>query len=585
MKDQKKLKLLSFRLEHLNGIKVVELTPDILQNDLIQIKGEIGQGKSSLAKGLITSLGDNQFSKKDELAEGFIAESIIIDGEQTVYLGVKTKKNKKGEIKAETLLYSKDKDGKHYTPVIDGKKATAKDYMQMINEGIAFKRDDLFSENQKTHREFIEKMFGAELKALNIDEVLKRIKDAKENQDSKRALADANGAFKSTFKEEGYEVEDLAAISLVDIEGIRKNITSKELEKDRLVREPETNYKLVKAEKEAEKAERLNKIKDKGLEVQNSMRSITDKLNKEYNSELEKYKTTKADSEAKAEEYSKTKQTILDFPILADAEKEKYIGILDKAYSNYKVEMLPEPKKPNTITFEFGSVNIPEHPEEEYKPLIEKRKQLADEYKQLDEKPLDLPSIENVDTSEIDAEINKLEVSLKGAENTNNLVRRYGIWEDWIEAKGLYQKEIDILRKLYCKINTGVEGLEIVPKVTNTGRIEIWMMYNGSYDTKFFANSTKEMRHITGNQSYSTSQKAIIGLLLQAARLDLKPKALRLAIIDDVPLYTEAGVKILEKIQTEKDLKLITTYTSSEYDKDSIEDGTIIIEGGEVFFN
>lgn len=585
MKDQKKLTLLSFKLENLNGIKVVELTPDILQNDLIQIKGEIGQGKSSLAKGLITSLGDNQFSKKDELAEGFIAESIIIDGEQTIYLGVKTKKNKKGEIKAETLLYSKDKDGKHYTPVIDGKKATAKDYMQMINEGIAFKRDDLFSENQRTHREFIEKMFGAELKALNIDEVLDRIKSAKENQDSKRALADANGAFKSVFEEEGYSTDELAAMVSVDIEGIRENITSKKLEKDRLTREPETNYKLVKAKKEAEKSEKLNKIKDKGLEVQNSMRSITDKLNKTYNSELEKYKTSKADSEAKGEEYRKTKEAITNFPILSSADKETYLEMLNKAYSSYKVEVLPEPKRPNVITFEFGSINIPENAEPEYKDLINKRKQFAAEYKQIEEKPLELPNIENVDTSEIDAEINKLEVSLKGAENTNRLVERYGIWENWIEAKGLYQKEIDVLRKLYCKIDTGVEGLEIVPKVTNSGRIEIWMMYNGLYDTTFFNNSKKEMRHITGNQAYSTSQKAIIGLLLQAARLDLKPKALRLAIIDDVPLYTEAGVKILEKIQTEKDLKLITTYTSSDYDKDSIEDGTVIIEGGEVFFN
>jgi hypothetical protein len=82
---------------------------------------------------------------------------------------------------------------------------------------------------------------------------------------------------------------------------------------------------------------------------------------------------------------------------------------------------------------------------------------------------------------------------------------------------------------------------------------------------------------------YSSFQRSAIGVMLQAARLNLKPKALRLAIVDDVA-FTSKGLAVLARLCSDLNIQLITSKTA-DYDKKNIGDGEIIVENGEVFFN
>ena len=121
--------------------------------------------------------------------------------------------------------------------------------------------------------------------------------------------------------------------------------------------------------------------------------------------------------------------------------------------------------------------------------------------------------------------------------------------------------------------------MKIVPRDTESGKVEVWVMYDGAYAPEYFGNPNKQQRFMF---DYSSFQRTIIGLLLQAARLDLKPKALRIAFIDDVA-FTKRDVSVLSDIAEKLNLKLITAWTH-EADKDNLIDGQVLVEGGEVFF-
>ena len=183
------------------------------------------------------------------------------------------------------------------------------------------------------------------------------------------------------------------------------------------------------------------------------------------------------------------------------------------------------------------------------------------------------------DTKAVDAKIADLKASKEKAERENELFDRYAKWCAWIEAKGKYEKELNTLRKMYERIDTGVEGLKIVPNATDTDKIEVWIMYDGRYDKDFFLNPNGESRYIF---QYSSFQRSAIGVMLQAARLNLKPKALRLAIVDDVA-FTQKGLAVLSKLCTDLDVQLITCRTD-DIDRSQVKDGEVLMENGEAFF-
>lgn len=585
--EQQQVHIIGLRAEGYKAIKTVVLTPDLFEGRLVKVVGEIGSGKSSLTELVQIALsGSDAIAKKDALKSGFISEVQILDGEHKLFMGARVREIIKGENKGapvfETFLFEKDRDGKPFVPVIDGRKATASDYMNMLHTDITFNMPVLFSNNQTEHRKLLEGLFKEELQKLGIEAVISRIEQAKKRQDNTRAICEANGAFKTTFEEEGWKIEDLALLQRVDIEKVRADITAKEIEKDRMVRSSADAVELEKS--------KLQLVRDSELrEIQTKVTAVTEQireLNEGKKAEYEKLKAESYKWQLKYEEivfsFTRAFEYIDSFPI-EEVAKTAIKNIVSGQKSKQILALgdePPVPTEPRTIPIVGGIPQLETPFDDEYAPMVQSRLDLMKQYRELQSMPLPVQEVKEVDTTAIDEAILTLKAKRDSAEKNNQFVARYGYWDTWIEAKGLYEKEIDVLRKLYGKVNTGVEGLIIDPQPTATGRIEIWLKYNGMYDADFFGNDIKEHRFLF---EYSNFQRSVIGLLLQASRLNLKDKVLRMAFIDDISV-TKKSIDMIERVCAEFDLKLWTSFAKDDYDKDNIVDGEIIVENGEIFF-
>ena len=558
------MEIIGFEAGNYNTIKVVRLTPDILSKKFIQVVGESGAGKSSVLELLKVPIsGTDAIKKKTILEKGFFTEAQLLDGDLNVYIGAKVSEyqrgDKAGEPKFEFYLYSLDENGKQYQPIIDGVAATASEYTKLLTTDLTFKMADMFSENQSTHRKLVESLFSDELKAMKADELVASIESKKKERDNTRILCQSQGAYMERFKEEGFSEEKLKMIAPVDVTEIDKKITDLVLKKDRLERSGKDAHDLTVMSIDRERDRKIQELKDEGNRLVD---------------ELRKDRAAKDDTYAKA--FKKYEESQAQYII--EKEKGREIVGLVQAYfvrpSDSVVKAIND-----EMTHKLKLIDTKEPVREpDDKVLLGKIKTLRDKVENF---PLPVyPQIEAVDTTDIDKEIAVLNDQKISAAKTNSLYKRYQLWLSWIEAKAHYESELDKLRKLYASINTGVEGLSVVPTETDSGKIEIWMMYNGVYDPEFFHNEHAEMRHLF---AYSSFQRSVIGVILQSARLDLKKKALRLAIVDDVA-FTEKGIRILADLCEKFNIKLIAGRTIAPSAK-SLDDSQILVEGGEIFFN
>jgi len=586
--EQQQVHILGLRAQGYKSIQAVTLQPDIFAGKLVKVVGEIGNGKSSLLELLQIALsGSDAIAKKDALKTGFLSEVQILDGEHKLFMGVRVRDIERGESKGqpkfETFLFEKDKDGKPYTPVIDGRKATASDYMEMLHTDITFNMPVLFTNNQTEHRKLLEKLFENELKKLGVEEVVARIDEAKKRQDNTRAICEANGAFKSTFEEEGWTTEVLETLKKVDIESVRQSITDKEIEKDRIVRGSAEKVELEKTKLQSERDAELREIQAKVQAVTEQIRELNEKKVAEYlhlKGINDKWQIKFSDLQTL---WSPVDGHINSFPV-EDSAKTAIKAIVSGQKSKQILALGIEPPvtdEPATIRIDNSVPQVHVPHDMEYKPLVDSRISLLEEYKALQAKERPVITPEAVSTEAIDTAIEQLKTRRDSADKNNQLVARFGYWNTWIEAKGMYEKEIDVLRKLYGKVNTGVNGLIISPELTDTGRIQIWLKYNGAYDAEFFGNTVAENRYLF---EYSAFQRSIIGLLLQASRLNMKDKVLRMAFVDDISV-TKKSIEMIERVCGEFDLKLWTSFADDSYDLDNIPEGNIVVEGGQVFFN
>jgi len=586
--EQQQVHIIGLRAQGYKAIETVTLVPDLFAGRLVKVTGEIGNGKTSLMELVQIALsGSDAIAKKDALKTGFLSEVQILDGEHKLFMGVRVRDIERGESKGqpkfETFLFEKDADGKPYTPVIDGRKATASDYMEMLHTDITFNMPVLFTNNQTEHRKLLEKLFENELKKLGVEEVVKRIEEAKKRQDNTRAICEANGAFKSTFEEEGWTTEALATLQKVDIESVRQAITDKEIERDRLLRSSDEKVELEKTKLQSDRDAELWKIQEKVTVVTEQIRELNEKKLAAYAKLKEVSDKWQANFQDLQFSWRHVDDQINSFPI-EDVAKTAVRNIVSGQKSKQILALGAEPEAPTepaTIRIDGGipQVHIPH--DMEYRPLVDSRVELLQEYRELATKELPIITPEQISTEAIDAKILELKTRRDSADKNNQLVARFSYWNTWIEAKGLYEKEIDVLRKLYGKVNTGVPGLVISPELTDAGRIQIWLKYNGSYDAEFFGNTVAELRYLF---EYSAFQRSIIGLLLQASRLNLKDKVLRMAFVDDISV-TKKSIEMIERVCGEFDLKLWTSYAKDNYNLENIPDGEIIVEGGQIFFN
>jgi len=572
--EQKKVELISFELKDFRIIKAVKLDFDKWKDtNVLEVIGDIGNGKSSLLEGLeIATTGASHIKDKSLLDLGFKSEVLLSDGEHKIYMGVKvveiTRGENKGKPKFETYLYEKDLDGKLVSnPIIDGKKATAKEYTDLLSTALTFRMADMFSENQTIHRNLIQELFAKELSELGVEELLDRIMLVKADRDSARHDRDRAGATFEGFKEEGLTEDKLEKLNHIDVTGIEDMIRQLEVDKGILLKSPEE-----------EKVKKLNIIKDAARVLVDKIRDLNDKKNAEYSEKKKSWDELKSDYDLDNAELSKAKTALT--PILIPKRVESKIS---EAFDMWDKEIkadhssflsLTEPTSPETIQITDGKPVLGDTIPKGYSQLVDLYKIEQQKYIHLNAAAVS----DTVDTVEIDAKIEQKQAEKESADKNNEIVRRYTLLKTWIEARGKYEKEIDTLRKLYTKINTGVDGLVITPTLTESGRLEIWFEYNGQHSPELFKNKDKVYQRFS---EYSKSQRAIVGVLLQAARLDKKGKALRIVVLDDYT-QTQKGKALLEKICKERDLKLVIARTDDRYDLKKLDIGEMIIENGEL---
>lgn len=564
--EQKTVKFIGFRAENSGIIKAVELTPDLLSKRMLVITGESGNGKTSLIRLMQTAVsGTDAILSKSVLEKGYLAEAQLLDGEIKLFVGAKVSEYQRGENvglnKFETFLFAKDDNGATYTPIIDGVKATASSYIKLLTTDLTFNMAALFTNNQTEHRKLIESLFKPELDKLGSDAIVASILKAKKHRDACRTLCQSSGAYLERFADEGYTEAQLNLIVKPDIKAIEEKIFQKKIELDRIVNGEENRVKLEIEKMKSDRTAALQAIKDAGAELREKARIDSEVKKEKYNKLKEEYNNI---TEAKQKIDKEFAELSLLINILGVDARNKVGAIIEKDWKDQVSQM--SPKEP---ILEPADTKIE-------KQLQEKLR----EYEELYNTPFVVVQGKDIDTDKVNGEIAALTSMKIASEATLSLYNRYQLWKDWIEAKGLYEKEVDVLRRMYASIDVGVKGMKIIPEETDSDRVEVWITYDGCYDTEFFHNKEKEHRHIF---QYSSFQCSAIGVMLQAARLNLKPKALRLAIVDDVA-FTSKGLAVLTKLCEDFDVQLITSRTD-DYDKDNIPDGEIIIEGGEVFFN
>ena len=329
--EQKQVNLIGLRVLNNGIIQAAELTPDILKKRLVLVTGDIGNGKSSLLNAAkIATSGTDAIKKSDVLPEGFLAEALLLDGDVPIYIGAKTDTYKRGEkegkVKLETYLYTKDANGKAVQPIIDGVAWTASQYWKALTTELTYSLNDLFSENQTTHRKLIEKLFAPELEKMKVDEVMARITKAKEARDAARTLCQSNGAFMERFEAEGYTEESLDQLDRVDIAEIESKLSNAMIEKDRIERAPETDYKLKCAEADAKRAEQIQKLKDEYSGLQMEFNDTERKYQDEYFDELAKYDRERKTRDNITEIYNKLRNDLgnfIDYPFKDEQRNEQ----------------------------------------------------------------------------------------------------------------------------------------------------------------------------------------------------------------------------------------------------------------------
>lgn len=625
---QNKVKIINFKATDLGAYKALELDFEKFKSGVIAIKGQVGAGKSTIQKGIqTTTQGRGTLADQSQYGEVWESEIQLSDGERKIFIGAKKKEGKT----LEYVLFEKDENEKKIiSPVIDGIKATPAEYLKVLTTELTFGIKDFLDKNATIHRKFMFSLFKPELKKLGVVEIEKELDLLTAERDKLRTECTHNAAFMADFEREGYKSETLGFLESVDIEALSK-------QKEALLVERGTLAEKAKTDLEKKKAD----LEKKGAEVNGKIRDLSDRLREEYNntiSELEKKRSAAKDAVLAACEMLKVEysdsQTVYEvnkkkhsdsceywhllndqFEKMTDrkllsgnsgelfmkllegiktelevlsriAEKSKPKKIVLPVFENglirpsYDVKLKPvvaaynsipaNPDEPVLPTFEGAKLKTKEYEHENFTPLFADRAKIGAEYMSVTESTFS--------TSDYDNKIELLSAQIKGAENNNKLISRFELNQIWCEAANEVQRKRDELAVLYAGIDTGVEGLKMTVFYNNE-KPEIKTTYDGTYDPTFFANPSRQDRLLVG---YSQTQSALIGVLLQVARLKRKAKVFPYIFLDDVPMSGNATA-VLARIAEENTINVITSFTG-DFDRDKLKDNELLVEGGEVFF-
>jgi hypothetical protein len=303
------------------------------------------------------------------------------------------------------------------------------------------------------------------------------------------------------------------------------------------------------------------------------VRGLNASIYEDYHAKLDHYNQKKSQEGVYQNAITKVQEGFKELAPIIGGEKKEFIAELQRCLTNFINEIGRQPVMPVIPEVLNGKLNIDmdKKYDNRYRQLIEQYLEVSRKYQNLTPPEKDLTSYDN--------QIQEIDQKITIAKSNNKLVDRYSLNRHWVEADAKLKIERNKLAAMYAKIDTGVPGLKMKPFFDDSAKTDIKTVYNGEFDPEFFRNDGSEDRLLV---SYSSTQRPIIGILLQVARLKRKEKILPYIFLDDVPM-DKKSYEIISKIAAENDLTVITSMTG-DFTKEKLTENEILIEGGEVFF-
>ncbi len=568
--EQKEVKIIGITINEQMGILKscsLKFNPE---NKLIAVKGEVGAGKSTLQKSLMLGTLGGETLKDDKQLYGNINEEVqLLDGYQAVYVGCKT--NKDGSL--DYVIYTKDSNGKVVKdPVIDGVKCTPASYLKSLQTALTWRMDELTSENPTVQKKLLLELYKSELADLGVvfdkkdtdysESILGKIELAENKRAEKDFKRRQVGGFANQLEPFGIFLEEPSSYpSRIDV----SDFEAKKLK---------IKYDI----------ENFTKVKEQSLSaLKNKADAVVISIQEENNLIKSRNKVKEAAFSELKDKHIKNSQTKSGIDIdLASLKSEGCLSIenyneLSTKLGSYFVNNSPscEELEKEVVFDEAGKISS------KSSDFVEGSKvnKLMVELESLKIEYLTVQNQPEGDTTELNKELELLDNSIILAKENNKKCEMLESYQEWHEANNEVVKLRNEYAQLLSSINTGVDGLVIC--VDKDGeKLDIYLTYNGNFDTTYFNNQEKEARKLS---SYSGTQKPLICLLLQNYLLSRKPKAMRYLWIDNVPIDKKTR-DLLERMGNELGVTVMVNITG-DFDKNSLVDGEILIEGGEVFFH
>jgi len=549
---QKKVKIIGLSInQQLGALSACEV--EFKEDKNTVIRGEVGAGKTQLQTAIkLCTQGSKTLTDK-KLYGVIDTEVQLIDGDLNVWVGCKSDKD--GGLNYS--LYAKDGDNKKIKePIIDGEKATPAKYLDALQTELTWRLDELTSENPTTQKKILLKMYQYAFSELGVifdrnspaykGTILHQLDEAKEHRSTRDGIRKQYGGIKEDLIERGFDPDRASGNpDSVDINAIEAKI--KEQEKLKTIEETQST---------SGKDGKLQTIKTKVAELTIKANAYNQELNIEHDARLliagirNKINMQLQNLELKDATYLSIQQ-LLDIEAPINEDKPLYIEFDEKGIM--VTNTIFEATKANDITSQMTNLRTDYRNASAEKVVIDTKKFN-------------------------DAIAVLLEEKEKGVE-INLIVTAIDSYNEWKNADDEVKSLNRDYAKLLAKVDTGVDGLEIVPE-ENGEQLDIYLMYNGIYDTKYFNNPENEMRKLS---SYSGTQKPVICLLIQNHLLSQKKKAMRYMFIDNIPMDNKT-TELLEKMGKDLDLTLFINITG-DFDANTLADGDILVEGGNVFFD
>lgn len=563
-------KLISLTLNSKLGIlqaQRVDFVQD--QSKLIQVKGNVGAGKSSVNNAIAIGMsGGSERELPIDLKkyENLDVEECICMGETPVYMHTKYEDGK-----LSSSVYIKDKDGKKSTnPIINGTKFTAAALRDYLKTELTFGVEAFISEDPRTQFDFMTRVYKEKLKEKGIvfdkksadyqGSLLYELDQAKLERSRKYDKVAELNAFKTRLESEGYV--ETAIPEFINIDSI-------EAERKAAVKAYYDSIADIDA-----------KISDTKVRA-----SAFNAVFAAYNSSLDTQKQL-ADQKAKAEvdefnaNVSKLETRRLDVKKAADILLDE--GFDFNVMTNYieslpvipqRKEFVPTPELAKIATDEKGRYVRNGKYNEEVEAAFAGLDNLRNEAVALLQQKNAIKEPEDGFTERIEA-----------AKKSNLVASRWAAFFDHQRSDENVKSIFAKYRKLFTTIDLGVEGLKMSllgddKEVSN----EIRTTYNGAHNPEFFGNTTKEARNIA---SYSLTQKNVLAILMQIYLLEQKKKrgeeGLRYLFLD-VPIDNKTKDLLID-IQQKYDLQLLVSSTG-DYDQATLGEGEILVDGGYLLSN